>query len=128
MEVYENGRLLSKEYFDKTGGPQTDTANKDREAQPESLDKWKKYLQNTAYFPDQYKITGADQATVIVRFAVDEEGKVVEPFVTYSLHPAFDRIVYDAVKKAPRWTPAIEHNRAVKSYHTQPITFSQQTE
>lgn len=128
VEVYDNGRLLSKEYFDTGGMPQSDTANKDREAKPESGERWKKYLQSTAYFPDQYKMTGADEAVVMVRFAVDEEGKVVEPFVTYSLHLAFDEIVYDAIRKAPRWVPAVEHNRAVKTYHTQPITFSQQTE
>ncbi|GAA4727858.1 energy transducer TonB [Flavisolibacter ginsenosidimutans] len=126
VEVYDKGKLLNREYFDKNGQAESDTTNKDREAKPESAEKWKKYLESTAYFPSQWKITGANQAVVIVRFAVDEEGKVVEPMVTYSFHPDFDKIVYDAIKKSPRWQLAISHNRAIKTYHTQPITFSQQ--
>lgn len=127
MEVYNHGRLVDKQYFDENGTPQ-DTTNRDREASPISKEEWKKYLQKTAYFPTHLKFTTDGEATVTIRFAVDEQGNVVEPHVLNSLHPDFDKIVYDAIKRAPKWLPAIDHNRKMKTYHTQPITFAQTSE
>jgi antitoxin component YwqK of YwqJK toxin-antitoxin module len=124
VEIYDKGRLVNKQYFNENGEVQ-DTTNRDREAAPLSIKEWKNYLTKMAYFPHHLKFNNPGEATVMIRFAVDEQGFVTEPYITYSLHPDIDKIVYETIEKAPRWLPAIDHNRTVKTYHTQPITFVQ---
>lgn len=127
LETYENGKLVNKEYYDEKGVKQTDTTNHDREATfPGGLKAWQKYLEKNLYFPTQYKFTNGDQAVVVVRFAVDEDGSVSEATVIASLHPDFDKIAVDVIKRSPKWIPAISHNRKIKEYHSQPVTFVQQ--
>jgi antitoxin component YwqK of YwqJK toxin-antitoxin module len=126
LETYNNGQLVDKEYFDEKGNKQSDTTNRDREASfPGGLAAWQKYLQKNLYFPSQYKLTNTDEAVVMVRFAVNEDGSVSEPAVTISLHPDFDKIALDVIRRSPKWQPAISHNRKIKEYHSQPITFAQ---
>jgi antitoxin component YwqK of YwqJK toxin-antitoxin module len=126
LETYNYGKLIDKEYYDETGVKQTDTTNRDRAASfPGGLDAWQKYLQKNLYFPSQYQFVNGDQAVVMVRFAVNEDGSVSEPTVTISLHPDFDKIALDVIRRSPKWIPAISHNRKIKEYHSQPVTFAQ---
>lgn len=126
LETYEFNQLVDKVYFDEDGTRMADTANRDRDAEfPGGKKAWSKYIHKKIYFPSQFKITNADEVTVVVRFAVDEEGKVVEAEVVVPFHPEFDKIALDAVSKSPRWIPAVSHNRKVKNYHRQAVTFSQ---
>jgi TonB family protein len=127
QETYDHDRLTTKVYYDENGVQQTDTTNRDGEATfPGGLAVWQKFLQKNIYFPSQYKITNADQAVVMVRFAITEDGTVSEVTVTDSFHPDIDKIAVEAVKKSPKWKPAISHNRKMKEYHSQPVTFSQE--
>jgi hypothetical protein len=56
---------------------------------------------------------------------VDEEGLIQDAEVTGSLHPDFDKIALEAIKNSPKWIPAIDHNRKIKAYRRQPVTFAQ---
>lgn len=127
LETYENGKLIDKEYYDEAGVKQADTTDHDREASfPGGVSAWQKFLQKNLYFPSQYKFVNGDEAVVMVRFAVDEDGSVSEPTVTIPFHPDFDKIALDVIKRSPKWLPAISHNRKIKEYHSQPVTFAQQ--
>lgn len=126
LEIFDHGKLVNKEYFDENGVKQSDTTNRDRIAGfPGGLKAWQKYLYKNLYFPEQYKITNADQAIVLVRFAVNENGSISDIVVTVPFHPDFDKIATDVISHSPKWTPAIRHNRKIKEYHTQPVTFMQ---
>jgi TonB family protein len=72
------------------------------------------------------KIINGDKALVIVDFAVDEGGNVVDAFISSSFHPKFDAMALRIVKNLPKWLPAIDHNRTIKAYRRQPITFAQE--
>ncbi|HVU55933.1 MAG TPA: TonB family protein [Puia sp.] len=126
-EVYDQqGRLLNKVFFDERGKPQTDTANDDREAAfPGGAKAWSKYLSKALYFPDQYKFTNGDEATVVVSATINEDGKVMDAEVVVPFYPAFDKIALDAVRRSPNWIPAMDHHRKVKGYIRQPVIFSQ---
>lgn len=127
LETYNNGKLIDKEYYNEKGLKQADTSEHDREASfPGGLAAWQKYLQKKLYFPPQYKLVNTDQAVVMVRFAVEEDGSISEPTVTIPLHPDFDKIALDVIKRSPKWIPAISHNRKIKEYHSQPVTFAEQ--
>jgi outer membrane biosynthesis protein TonB len=92
------------------------------------IENWKKYVLDKTYWPAEYKITNSNVAVVVVRFIVNEDGKVEEPFVATPFHPLMDKIALDVIKKSPAWKPAMEHNRKVKGYFNQPVTFIQEQE
>jgi len=126
-EIYDpQGRLQEKAFFDEDGKPQMDTANDDRKASfPGGPKAWANYLSKALYFPDQYKFTNGDEATVVVKATINEDGKVMDVEVEVPFYPAFDKIALDAVRRSPNWIPAMDHHRKVKGYIRQPVTFSQ---
>lgn len=126
-EIYANGQLRDKQYFDEAGNAITDTTNHDREADfPGGMQAWSKYLSKKLYFPEQYKLVNTDQVVVVVDFTIDENGKVKDIAAAVPFHPAFDKIALDAVRRSPDWTPAIQQNRKVSFRQRQAITFAQQ--
>ena len=126
-EVYNNGQLVSRTYFSEDGKELSDTANKDREANFKGgIRQWQNYLLKHLKFPSQWQFSEGTQAIVFVDWVVDEEGIIQDAEVTGSLHPDFDKIALEAIKKSPKWVPAIDHNRKIKAYRRQPVTFAQQ--
>jgi hypothetical protein len=86
---------------------------------------WLKYLGNHLSFPNDYQITNSDVAVVKVTMTVDEDGNVQDVYVNIPFYPPFEKIALDVVRRSPKWTPAIRHNRYVRSTFRQPIVFSQ---
>jgi TonB family protein len=129
LEIFDNDKLVNKEYYDEKGARQTDTTTRDGEASfPGGLKAWAKYLSDHLYFPSQYQFSSDGQMTVLVRFAVNEDGSVSDVEVTSSLHKDFDKIAVDIIRRSPKWIPASSHNRKMKEYHEQPVTFAQTSE
>lgn len=127
IEIFSDGKLSDKTYFDEEGKPAADTISRDHDAMfPGGNSAWSEYIYKNIYFPDQYKILNADKAVVVVSFAVNEDGKVVDVFVSTPFYPAFDKIAENAVSHSPKWKPAIRHNRKVKFWVRQPVIFSQE--
>ena len=64
---------------------------------------------------------------IIVRidFAIDENGKVIEEYLSLPFHEAFDQNAFKVINNSPPWLTAISHNRKVKAYRRQPVTFVQ---
>lgn len=127
LEVYDTGNLLSKQYFDEAGKEIKDTTSKDTAASfPGGQKAWAKYLQKNLYFPSQWKLSNTDQVIITVDWVIDEEGNISNVFVSAPFHPDFDKIAVNVISKSPKWNPAISHNRKIKAYRRQPVTFSQE--
>lgn len=127
-EIYDNGKLVDRKYFAENGSPITDTADKTKEAVfPGGIPVWTKYLEKKLYFPSNYKIVSGDKAVVVVNFTIDENGDIKDVGLQTPFHPAFDDIAIRVIKNAPKWMPAISHNRRVKYYHRQAVNFTQIT-
>ncbi len=125
IEIYDNDKLANKEYFDEEGSVM-DTTSRDREAFfKNGKEGWHKFISRQLYFPQQYKIVNADQAVVVVDAVIDEDGNMTNVEVNTPFHPDFDKIAVDALRKSPKWTPAILHNRRVKYKIRQGVTFEQ---
>jgi len=124
IEIYEKSRLIDKRYFDENGMILNDTTNNDRKAQfPGGEKVWKKYVSNHLYFPHGYKITNADEATIVVVFTINENGEVEDVYTSVPFNKVFDEIGEKLIKKSPKWIPAISHNRRVKCRLTQVMKF-----
>lgn len=129
LEIYKKGKIISVEYYDETGKLQTDTTAVNREATLKGGEAaWKKYLEKNLYWPTGLKFTTAADVTVGVSFTIDENGKVLDAEVSMPFHEEFDKIALKIIKNSPQWLPATAHNRKVKAYRRQPITFSQEEE
>lgn len=126
-EKYVQGKLIHKNFFDEVGNVVADTTNPTKDASYVGGKKeWIEFIHKNLYFPEQYKIQNYDEAIVVVDFIVSEEGNIESVFTSGPLHPAFDKIAEDAIKKSKKWIPAVdEHNRKVKYYLRQPVTFQQ---
>lgn len=126
VEVYLTGQLISRQYFNESGDAMNDTTNTDRDATfPGGAPAWKKYLEKNLYFPSQYKITGSDQVIVVVDWVIDTDGSVQQVKVSAPFHPDFDKIAASVIQKSPKWIAAVSHNRKIKFYMQQPVTFAQ---
>lgn len=129
VENYENDSLLSRQYFDVDGNALKDTVNTEKEAEyPGGIKAWQKYLVSNLMPPRGYKIEGADRATIVINFSINEDGKVCDAYVSSPFHPAYDNIALNIINKSKPWIPAIDsHNRIVKARKRQPVTFAQPT-
>ena len=126
LENYEKGKLIARQYYGEDGNEIADTTNRDRPAVfGKGLEDWKAYLGKNLYFPNDYKITGTKKVTVLIKAVIDEDGNLTEPEIEVPFHPSFDTIALKILRKSPKWKPAISHNRRVKYYIRQPVTFHQ---
>ena len=127
LETYNNGALINKEYYDEAANKMTDTSKGNSNAEfPGAENGWLKYLQKHLYFPPQYQITNADKAVDVITFTVNEDGSISNVFVYTPFYPEFDNIAVNVITRSPKWKPAINHNRPVKSQFKQAVTFSQE--
>jgi beta-lactamase regulating signal transducer with metallopeptidase domain len=61
--------------------------------------------------------------TVQVRFVVEKDGSLSSMSIVKEPGFGLGDKVLEIMKHAPKWKPAIQNQRVVRSYHTQPITF-----
>lgn len=124
LEIYTNGVLISKQYFDETGNNIFDTSVEDRPAEfPGGKKGWDKFMQKHLYIPGNLEFTNNEIATVVVTFIVDEDGNIQNVETIIPFYPDLDEIVENTVKKFPKWLPAISHNRCIQSTMQTAITF-----
>lgn len=125
-ELYKEGKVINAEYFDENAAKLTDTSGVNREAQFKGGETaWKKYLEKKLYWPVSLQFKTSGYVTIGVSFAVDENGKVTDAYVSLPFHESFDKIAMEIINNSPAWQPAISHNRKVKAWRTQPVTFVQ---
>ena len=91
---------------------------------PGGLSAWARYLQrnlnNNAPIDN-----GAPPGsyTVVVQFIVDKQGNISDVKALTSHGFGMEEEAVRAIKRGPKWTPAIQNGRNVNAYRKQPITF-----
>lgn len=80
------------------------------------------WLRNNVRYPKQAYINNI-QGTVIVKFVVDKEGKVIDGTIARSIDPTLDNEALRVVNEMPRWTPAELNGEPVASEYTLPVAF-----
>jgi protein TonB len=125
QEFYERGKKVTQQYFTEDGMPIADTTNTDREAGfPGKTAGWRRYLERNMN-PMVPANLGAPngQFTVAVRFVVNKDGTLedLEPLTSHGY--GMEEEVLRLIRKRPRWEPARMHNRLVRAYRIQPVTF-----
>ena len=126
IDNMKDDKRLSSTCFDENGHPSQQYCGLEVESEfPGGQSAWVSYLSkkmSNASFPKEY-FDGKIYGQVIVEFIVDENGKVTEASVLQHLDPKLDQIALATINASPKWSPAIQYNRRVKSYKKQPVTF-----
>jgi protein TonB len=86
------------------------------------LSAWSRYLGQNLKYPER-AINSETQGRVVVQFVVDTEGKVEQIELYQSLEYTLDDEAQRLILKSPRWSPAMQDGKKVKSYKRQPIIF-----
>ena len=126
VEEYKHNELVSRIYYDEAGKQLTDTTSKDRPAGFKGGNKkWRSFLLDNLDFLDGVKLVNTFFVTVVVAVTIDEDGNITDAYVDVPVSPAFDAQALKVINRSPAWLPAIDHNRRVKYFHRQAITFGQ---
>ncbi len=83
---------------------------------------WINYLSSNLQYPSQLKDSGIS-GQVILRFTITPKGKIEDIIVVKSLHPLIDKEANRVIAESPRWKPAEQLGKKVKTTITQPINF-----
>ncbi|HYO22837.1 MAG TPA: energy transducer TonB, partial [Flavisolibacter sp.] len=95
---------------------------------PPSVDimEWRRFLEkNLTTIIEEAATKGIEPGNYVVqvRFIVETDGSLSD--VRVITHPGYgiDKKILEIMQGSPTWKPAIQNGRAVRCYHTQPITF-----
>lgn len=83
---------------------------------------FRKYIAQNLRYPEIAAENGIS-GRVIVQFAVNKTGQVVDAVVVRSVDPALDKEAIRVVMSSPKWTPGKQRGKAVKVLFTFPINF-----
>ena len=83
---------------------------------------FRKYIAQNLRYPEIAAENGIS-GRVIVQFAVDKTGQVVDAVVVRSVDPALDKEAIRVVMSSPKWVPGRQRGKAVKVLFTFPINF-----
>jgi periplasmic protein TonB len=86
------------------------------------ISSWQRYLNQYLRYPER-AINNEKQGRVVVQFVVDTEGNVEQIDLYQSVEYTLDDEAQRLILKSPKWTPAMQDGKKVKSYKRQPIIF-----
>lgn len=124
-EVYANGKWTAMQCFDEDGRATVGKCEPEIDADyPGGNEAWQKYIVNGV--ARRVEAMSKENATgkAVVLFIVGTDGKITGVRIDQSSGTALDQYAMDIIKKAPKWTPARQHNRFVKAYRKQPVEFN----
>ena len=85
---------------------------------------WKKYLERSLK-PEVPADKGAPAGlyTVLAKFIVDRTGNVSGAYTLTNYGYGMEKEVLRVLNNSGKWSPGMQNNRAVNSYHVQPVSF-----
>jgi protein TonB len=89
------------------------------------LSSFRLWVQQNTVYPTAAAEAGIS-GKVIVQFAVNSKGNVVDARVMRSIHPELDKEALRVLASSPQWVPGKQSGKAVKQLFTIPIVFSLQ--
>jgi protein TonB len=89
---------------------------------PGGVRAWIRYIQKNLQYPERAMNVNM-QGQVHIRFVVDMEGKVIDPYISASVEYSLDEEALRIINGSGKWDPAFQNGHNVKSYKMQPINF-----
>lgn len=131
--TYKAGEALESHLFDGNGSEITKKKDKKKinssgaiytyvEQMPAPGYNYNDFLSENIVYPDSARRHNVE-GRVIVKFVVDEEGKVNDLTIVKSVSPEIDEEAMRVVSLFPQWKPGMQNGRRVSVYFTLPIQF-----
>ncbi|RYZ29117.1 MAG: hypothetical protein EOO10_07335 [Chitinophagaceae bacterium] len=130
-EDYRNGKLIASACYDENSVKLDSLACIEKEAEPAGgLQEWNRYIEYNlqSLIEDKAKVLRSGNYTVPIRFAVEKNGRLSSFTAFTNYGNELEEELIRILKKSPRWIPAMQHGRTVKSYFTQPFIFNIQSQ
>ncbi len=90
---------------------------------PGGNEAWNRYVTKVIQNNTNSLIQDKSNGTCIVKFIVNTDSTVSDVRVTTMEGTILAKVAVDAIKKGPKWYPAIQNGHVVSSYKEQPFTF-----
>jgi periplasmic protein TonB len=124
LKRYVDGQLVFEKDYTKLP-PRKDEPLKEGEA--ESMFKggipgWQRYLNKNLRYPKE-AIDREIQGDVRVRFIVDVDGTVYDPWIEKSVELSLDDESMRLIIVSPKWQPGMQAGKKVKTYKLQPFFY-----
>jgi periplasmic protein TonB len=114
--------LLKKSEEERLKGKPSDTTGEVESEFTGGVGAWQRYLNKNFQYP-QRALQNNIQGTVKVFFIVDTAGNISNIEVFQSVEYSLDEETIRLIRESPKWKPAFQKGRLVKSYKVQPVTF-----
>ncbi|HXB93012.1 MAG TPA: energy transducer TonB [Puia sp.] len=88
---------------------------------PGGIPAWTRYLEARLVYPPK-AVQDHIEGTVILQFIVDKTGHIYD-LKALSGDPVLQEAALRVMRGSPKWKPAVQNGRVVKSYKKQPIVF-----
>jgi protein TonB len=134
----DTGRLAFKKKYDKgvltyfedvINNPDTskskDTTDSKDEMEssfPGGLRAWQRFLLKNLQYPERALQANIMGESVTI-FIVNTNGEIEDPRIFRSVEFSIDDATIALIKKSPKWIPATQKGRLVKTYKKQPIVY-----
>ncbi|WP_300727486.1 TonB family protein [uncultured Bacteroides sp.] len=89
---------------------------------PGGMKAFMNYLKYNLKYPDWAKKAGKE-GVVIVQFIVERDGEITSPTIVRPLEASMDSAAITAIRKMPKWVPAMEQGRVVRCKYSVPVQF-----
>lgn len=122
-EVYEKGDLISGKCYTKEGKDTTHFAYEIMPEYPGGEKALLKFISDNTKYPKKAKKKNIS-GKVIVKFAVDVDGKVKDVKISKSAHPLIDEEALRVIRLLEDWTPGFKDGEAIKVVFAVPIKFT----
>lgn len=87
-----------------------------------NLSDFSKWVSSRLVYPAE-AIAACAEGKVLVRFVVGRDGKIYEPSIIESPHPALGAEAVRVISKSPKWTAGMVDNKPVRVSYTMPVIF-----
>lgn len=123
-ETFDNGQLTSWQCYNADGTINKDNCDTTSRAPKTEYDLFP-YLGMNTRMPTEAKeggVTGTHKVTIA--FYIDKSGNITDPYVAIGSYIFFNREALRVISNMPKWEPAFNKNRYVKTYCSLPMAFS----
>ena len=86
---------------------------------PQGTDSLKAFILNNLKYPSDACVQGR----VVIAFVVEKDGSITNVDIVRSVHPALDEAAINVINKMPKWIPATNKGKIVRSRYYLPILY-----
>lgn len=124
VEVCLNDSVRQMTCYEEDGSLSKGECIEEIEAEfPGGLQEWQKYIVQQVTKKSRVLEREEATGTAWVNFIIGADGKITDAKIYISSGTLLDKYALEIVKNGPAWKPAKQHNRFVKAYRRQPISF-----